>query len=112
MIRGPRIALWSAFFLILCGCTAGRHYHYHENRHVHLYLYVPGAERVLFASSLDNFTPRPARSIGGGGWTVELPAESEFRYFYIVDGAVYLPACRFREKDDFGSENCIYHPRM
>ena len=32
--------------------------------------------------------------------------------FYIVDGAVYLPQCRLKEQDDFGSANCLYIPGM
>jgi len=32
--------------------------------------------------------------------------------FLIADGVIYLPPCRFKEYDDFGTENCIYIPGM
>ncbi len=45
-------------------------------------------------------------------WRVTLPGEYEFTYFYMIDGKPFLPPCRFTEKDDFGSENCIFVPDM
>lgn len=65
---------------------------------------------MAFASSLDAYSPRLANKIGGYRWAVTVAANSEFRYFYIVDGAVYVPECKYYEKDDFGSRNCIYVP--
>jgi hypothetical protein len=41
-----------------------------------------------------------------------VPKDVEFRYFYIVDGVVYVPLCTSEEYDDFGSEICIYVPDM
>jgi len=112
MTRLPRFGLLAAVALTICGCTAGRHYYDNENESVSFYLYAPGAGSVYFASSLDDFQPHRARSDGMGGWLLRLPAAKEFRYFYLLDGEIYLPSCRYREKDDFGSENCIYHPPM
>lgn len=112
MIRRPQMVLVLAVVLVLWGCATGRHYYYYENQTVRFYLYAPHADRVLFVSSLDNFTPHPAHSVEMGGWTFRTPAAGEFKYFYILDGETYVPPCRHREKDDFGSENCIYRPDL
>lgn len=112
MIRLTLIGLLTAALLATFGCAAGRHYFYQEDQAVRFYLHAPGAERVFFVSSLDDFTPHPANSIGMGGWTFRLPAAEEFRYFYILDDRIYLPPCSYRETDDFGSENCIYRPDL
>jgi hypothetical protein len=65
---------------------------------------------VAFASSLDAFNPHLASRVDGWRWVISVAADTEFRYFYIVDGAVYVPECRFYENDDFGSRNCVYMP--
>jgi hypothetical protein len=67
---------------------------------------------IYFSSSLDGYELHKAQRTGGKTWKVEVPADVEFRYFYVINGVVYLPSCKFREKDDFGSENCIYIPGM
>jgi hypothetical protein len=95
----------AACFLV--GCAAS-HYHLRQSDRVTLYLRAPDAEEVLFASSLDGFTPHPTQKVGGFRWAVSVSADSEFRYFYILDGSVHVPDCKFSEKDDFGSRNCIY----
>ena len=69
-----------------------------------------GAERVEFVSSLDTYNLHRASRLKGSRWAVTVVPNSEFRYFYIVDGAVYLPECELYEKDDFGSRNCVYVP--
>ena len=86
--------------------------HYHESRseRVTFYLRVPGAEKVEFVSSLDVYYPHRASRLNGSRWAVTVVANSEFRYFYIVDGRVYLPECELYEKDDFGSSNCVFVP--
>ena len=66
---------------------------------------------MLLASSHDHFVPREARK-ENKRWVVSLPADSRFRYFYLVDGEIYLPPCRMKENDDFGSENCIFDPDL
>ena len=95
--------------LCLAGCAA-THYHEQQSDRVTFYLRAPGAKGVVFASSLDAYSPHQTSKVDGSGWVVSAAAGSEFRYFYIVDGAVYVPECRFYEKDDFGSRNCIYVP--
>jgi hypothetical protein len=96
-----------AFYLAGCAAT---HYHERQSDRVTFYLKVPEARGVVFASSLDAYSPHLASRADGSRWVVSVAAGSEFRYFYIVDGAVYVPECKFYEKDDFGSRNCIYVP--
>ena len=96
--------------LCLAGCAASTHYHERQSDRVTLYLKAPKARGVVFASSLDAFNPHLASRVDGSRWVVSVAAGSEFRYFYIVDGSVYVPDCRYYEKDDFGSRNCVYVP--
>ena len=96
--------------LCLAGCAAATHYHERQSDRVTFYLKSPGARGVAFASSLDEYRPHLASRVDGSRWAVSVAGGSEFRYFYIVDGTVYVPECRFYEKDDFGSRNCIYVP--
>jgi hypothetical protein len=95
--------------LYLSGCAAS-HYYEQQAERVTFYLRVPEARGVAFASSLDSYSPHLASKVNDSRWTISVAADSEFRYFYIVDGAVYVPECRFYEKDDFGSRNCVYVP--
>ncbi len=91
---------------VLSGCAT--HYHRIQDDRLHVYMKKSGAKEVLFVSSVDRFQPRRAERTTSNAWAVSLPYTSEFKYFYIVDGTVWLPGCRFREKDDFGSENCLF----
>jgi len=93
----------------LGGCTAA-HYYERQSDRVTFYLQAPGAQQVVFACSLDEYNPHPAGKADDSRWEISVTAGSEFRYFYIVDGTVYVPGCKFYEKDDFGSRNCVYVP--
>lgn len=104
-----RVLMAAACLLIMSGCTA--HYFEVDDNLLTMYLDKPGAQRVFLASSLDGFRPREVPKVEGR-WKIVLPSFASFRYFYIVDDTIYLPDCRMREKDDFGSENCIFDPRM
>jgi hypothetical protein len=75
-----------------------------------LYLRLPGAREVALAASVDDYRLRPASPGFFGTWAVSVPATGEFEYFYIVDGKVYQPDCRYRQADDFGAQNCIHPP--
>ena len=99
----------AAVALCLTGCAAA-HYQEREPGRVTFYLRAPGAEKVEFVSSLDAFNPHRARRLEGSRWAVTVATNTEFRYFYIVDGAVFLPECEMYEKDDFGSRNCVFVP--
>ena len=91
------------------GCTAA-HYYERQSDRVIFYLRAPGAKKVVFACSLDDYKPHPAVKAGDSRWETSVTAGSQFRYFYIVDGTMYVPGCKLFEKDDFGSRNCIYVP--
>lgn len=94
---------------LLASCAA-THYQVQQSDRVTFYLKAPQAHGVVFVSSLNDYRPHPASKTSGSRWVVTIEANSEFRYFYLVDGTVYVPECKFYEKDDFGSRNCIYVP--
>lgn len=98
------------FFVGLGGCTT--HYYRINGTKIHIYLKKPGAKSVYFASSLDGYEMHRAKQKDNGMWEVTLSSGDEFRYFYMADGALVLPPCRYKEKDDFGSENCIFVPNL
>ncbi|WP_319405058.1 hypothetical protein [uncultured Desulfosarcina sp.] len=94
---------------LLYGC--GTHYYRTDGSNTTLILIKPEAEQVILACSLDGFSPRPAKKVAGY-WEVTLPANESFKYFYRVDGELFLPDCPMKENDDFGSKTCIYDPQM
>ena len=102
---------WALMVFIMLGisCQAA---HFYAVKHdtVIFTLNLPGAENVYFAHSLDHYNPHRAKAGKDGRWEFAITTNSEFRYFFMVDGSVYLPECKFRETDDFGSENCIFVP--
>lgn len=103
-------SLLAGLLISIAGCTA---HHYKINAGVaHFYLKAPGANIVHFASSIDGYQIQPAKKIEDGTWVVAIPCDQEIRYFYVIDGKTFVPSCRTREKDDFGSENCIFSPSM
>lgn len=95
--------------LFVAGC-ASHHFVTKNFGKVAMYLNAPEAEEVLFASSIDNFRVHRTERTSGGMWVTDDLVDREFRYFYIVDKNSYVPDCRYKEKDDFGSTNCIYQP--
>ena len=95
--------------LFMAGCSS--HYYKTNGSEVAMYLKKPDAENARFVCSLDDYEPREVREVDGK-WVVTLPADSAFRYFYILDGSAFVPPCRLKEKDDFGSENCIFEPEL
>ena len=96
--------------LVFTGCAS--HYYRKNNDTLSIFLKIPDAQQVYFLSSLDGYQPRKAIRVNNRTWQISAPAQSEFKYFYKVDGTVYLPSCRLEEQDDFGSQNCIYMPEM
>lgn len=103
------ILIFVAVYIGLSGCTL-THYTRDDLDFVTLYLRLPGAIKVQFASSVDHYQIHDAKKKAMGLWEISMPHQLEFRYFYIVDGSTYLPDCRFKERDDFGKQNCIYLP--
>jgi hypothetical protein len=96
--------------LMLTACTS--HYVRVENGQTYLILKTRHARSVMFASSLDHFQWRSADKINGQTWRIAIPVDIPQTYIYRVDNQVFLPDCRFREQDDFGSLNCLYIPGM
>lgn len=94
--------------IALTGCQS--HYYKINDDSVSMYLKNPEAGSVLFASSQEGFNCQKASKTDDRTWEVTLPYTSGFSYFYIVDGKVFIPPCRFKENDDFGSENCLFIP--
>ena len=68
-------------------------------------------QEVILSCSLDDFEPHEARRVDGR-WVVSLPSGSPFRYYYVLDGEMFLPPCQMKENDDFGSANCIFDPHL
>ena len=104
--------LWALTIYIMLGISChATHFYSVKYDMVTLHLNLPGAEEVYFVHSLDDYIPHRVQADKDGKWEFAMTVNSEFRYFYIVDGTVYLPDCKFRETDDFGSENCIFVPK-
>jgi len=96
-------------FLALGACS-GHHYVGSNKQGLIFYLEYPGASEVAFASSSDDFQLRQAHRDKLGRWLIEGLKKEDFQYFYLVDGKPFVPDCRYRQQDDFGSENCVYLP--
>ncbi len=94
--------------LILPSCSS--HFYKMNENEVTLFLYKP-AKNVEFFCSLNDYAGQTLTQ-RKGTWEVTVPADKPFRYFYKVDGENFLPVCPKKEKDDFGSENCIFEPRL
>ena len=101
--------LGTLLFCLLSGCAS--HYYRADEYGVTLHLREDETASVILFTSLDGFLPNTAEN-DGGTWINRIPSNREFSYFYKVDGKYMIPDCRFKEKDDFGSENCIYVPGL
>ena len=96
-------------FALLSGCAS--HYHRTDDNGVILHLREPRTASVVLYTSLDGFRPNVAEH-SGGTWVNRISVDGQFRYFYKLDGKLFTPDCRFKEKDDFGFYNCIYIPGL
>ena len=101
--------LMALMLVLTSGCAT--HYYQVDNGRLSLYLQRPDVHDVAFACSLDGFEPHTAHFVGGR-WVVSLPSGEPFRYYYLLDGKVFVPPCPMKERDDFGSQNCIFDPLM
>lgn len=104
------LAILASASLLLAGCA--HHSALVEGDTVTLSLTIPHAREVLFASSLDGYELHPVLKTGNSAWVIQLPADRQFSYFYVVDGNVYIPDCSLTEHDDFGSRDCVFAPGM
>lgn len=106
-----RLTIFALLFAAGTTACSGHSYRI-KNNNLHIYLKEPGAHTVIFLSSLDDFSPHEAHRIDKRTWEIILPTKIEFKYFYIVDGVPFIPDCKYKENDDFGSQNCIFIPEM
>lgn len=95
--------------VLTSGCAA--HDYKIDGGRLDLFLDKAAAHEVIFSCSLDGFKPHAASYLDGR-WVVSVPSGKPFRYYYLVDGEVYVPPCRMKENDDFGSQNCIFDPHV
>ena len=99
------LTLWA-----LGGCATP--YQKIKGDQVVLYLKDTTAQTAFFASSLDGFQRHPLTRQTKSSWRINLPADQEFSYFYILDNQPVIPDCPYKEKDGFGFENCIFIPDL
>ena len=99
----------SLIFLFLSGCV-NNYYYQVKGDELHIFFHEPKAGKVLFLSSLDQFELHETIKNEKGIWEICVPAGTAFEYFIIVDGTFKIPTCNQKQKDDFGSENCVYTP--
>jgi hypothetical protein len=104
----PSIISVLAAVFVAGGCAT--HYQVITSGHVEMFLKAPQAQSVVLVVSSDPFQQVQAQGDASGVWKVTLNRLNEFKYFYLVDGKAYLPDCRLRENDDFGSNNCVFSP--
>jgi hypothetical protein len=97
------------FCLALSSCST--HFYKVTGNDVTLYLEKPQAKDVVLFYSLNGYLGQELRQ-QDGLWQLTLPANISFKYFYRVDGEIFLPSCPMKEKDDFGSENCIFETNL
>ena len=97
------------FFPVLSSCST--HFYTVNGHEVTLYLDKALAKKVFFFSSLNGYKGQKLR-LQNGSWAMTVPADTSFKYFYRVDGEIFVPFCPMKEKDDFGSENCIFEPNL
>jgi len=83
-----------------------------KGEQVSLYFEDTSAQTAFFASSLDGFQCHPLTRHTKSSWQISLPADKEFTYFYLLDNQPFIPDCPYKEKDDFGFENCIFTPDL
>jgi len=105
---------WLFYMILALGILGGCATHSQKIKgdQVYLYLKDTSSQTAFFACSLDGFQHHPLTRHTENIWFVNLPAAHEFTYFYIRDGQPFLPDCVYKEKDDFGSENCIFTPDL
>ena len=107
-----KIRMVFLLFLLPIFTTCAGHYYKSKADTLYIYLKESKAVQVIFLYSNDGYRPKPATRIDKQTWEVKVPANKEFRYFYIIDGEPFIPDCRYKEADDFGSYNCIYVPNL
>jgi len=103
------VLVLAALFL-LSGCAA--HFYRVEGETVHFYLRNSDTTTVLFASSLDGYKFHEAKRVKKGVVAGDCPRRERIQIFLCHKRRGIFAPCELKEKDDFGSENCIYSPGM
>ncbi len=100
-----------SFPVLLHGCASA---HFVEKKEDALLFSIrlPEANRVQFASSVDNFVLHDSIKTKSDRWLARVFPVQGLAYFYVVDGSFYIPDCPLRETDDFGAENCLFQPGL
>ncbi|MFT5729325.1 MAG: hypothetical protein ACI8PB_003490 [Desulforhopalus sp.] len=103
-------------FILVCltnisGC-ASNHYSRVQESNVVFYLKNPDAKHVYFASSVDHYQYNEALLEKRGIWSYTSLINTDFSYFYVVDGVITIPDCKITVHDDFGGKNCVFSPEM
>jgi hypothetical protein len=80
--------------------------------HIAFRLSSPAAKSVSVVVIGQTVQNQPARREKNGDWVAEVSLNAkepvnDLRYFYLVNGAAYLPPCPMKDSDDFGAENCV-----
>lgn len=106
MIKAKLITIF-ILFIAITACS--KHYVKQSKSSLSFYYNRENADTVLFYSDINDFKEKKfKKSEGYWIYTLNKPAESkEIKFFYKVDGQVYLPECQMKIKDDFGGELCI-----
>lgn len=94
-------------FLVFSGC-AKKHSYQVEGESLIILYKNSHAKEVFLASSHDKYSYHAVTKTKNNVWEFSLPIVDEFNYFYIVDGIITLPDCRYKVEDDFGSKNCLF----
>ncbi len=100
--------------MLLVGCTGGPKYFVKpNNNNISFYARIPGAKTVYLVSNATNFKKVKAVRVKKNLWKASIPYKHGLiKYFYIVDGHVFIPPCKSHEYDGFGGKDCVYVPNM
>ncbi|KAA0258568.1 hypothetical protein FHQ18_05260 [Deferribacter autotrophicus] len=100
------IIILLSFLFISCAS----HYVKKKDDSLLFYLRDDSSKNIELYVDVDGFEKHKAEKIKNDIWVVKIkhPASKEIKYFYKVDGKLYIPDCELKEKDDFGGENCIF----
>ena len=97
------------FFMTITGCSS-KHYSRVQDSKIIFYLKNPAAKEEYFVSSVDHYQYNEALLERRGLWSYSSPVNTEFSYFYIIDGVITMPDCKLTVQDDFGGRNCVFSP--
>ena len=100
--------------MLITGMLAGCAAHSQKIKDGRVFLYLKGnwEQPAYVVSSLDRFQKHPLTRENRNTWVAVFPTDREFSYFFLLGDQPFIPDCKLKEKDDFGSENCIFMPRM